>query len=476
MVRQITCWTLARYSEWAASLTDSASKEQFFVPMMDGILRKMLDKNKRVQEAAASAFANLEEKAGKNLKPYCGPIVQQFVRCFGKYKDRNIQALYYCVQILAERLGNFLAAPELGSALMSAVIERYNKVGDQSREVFPLFECLSYITLALGDSFSPYAPTVFTRCVNIISSNLEQTLAAMSNPALDPPNKDFLITSLDLLSAIVQSLDAAKSLELVTSTQHSFFELLSFCMEDPTDEVRQSSYALLGDSAKYVYPELKGHLGTLLPTLITQLDLDSILDEDIESGYGVVNNACWSVGEIALHHGKEMSPHIADLVQKLVDIMCNPGVPRGICENAAVAIGRLGIGNAEKIAPVVGNFAEDFLSCMNDIDPTEEKATAMKGFTMTVAQNPQSIENVVNEYFVAIARFKASEIPSPLKEELHEVFQQVSRLRVLSRLSHLTDKNGQILNVYKQLMPQFGDFIGKMRAQDQEALKASYSI
>ncbi len=34
---------------------------------MDGILRKMLDKNKKVQEAGASAMANLEEKAGKEL-------------------------------------------------------------------------------------------------------------------------------------------------------------------------------------------------------------------------------------------------------------------------------------------------------------------------------------------------------------------------------------------------------------------------
>ncbi|KAM0254760.1 hypothetical protein ACHAQJ_006476 [Trichoderma viride] len=41
---------------------------------MDGILRKMLDKNKKVQEVGALAFANLEEKAGKKLEPYCGPI------------------------------------------------------------------------------------------------------------------------------------------------------------------------------------------------------------------------------------------------------------------------------------------------------------------------------------------------------------------------------------------------------------------
>ncbi|KAG4220180.1 hypothetical protein PC116_g31341, partial [Phytophthora cactorum] len=80
VVRQITCWTLGRYSSWAADLTDPQQKQLYFEPMMEGILTKMLDSNKKVQEAGASAFANLEEKAGKKLEPYSLPIIQQFVR------------------------------------------------------------------------------------------------------------------------------------------------------------------------------------------------------------------------------------------------------------------------------------------------------------------------------------------------------------------------------------------------------------
>ncbi|KAJ8121921.1 hypothetical protein ONZ43_g1750 [Nemania bipapillata] len=82
VVRQITCWTLGRYSSWAAELSDPDQRRQYFEPMMEGILTKMLDRNKKVQEAGASAFANLEEKAGKRLEPYSLPIIQQYVRCF----------------------------------------------------------------------------------------------------------------------------------------------------------------------------------------------------------------------------------------------------------------------------------------------------------------------------------------------------------------------------------------------------------
>ncbi|KAJ7821507.1 armadillo-type protein, partial [Mycena olivaceomarginata] len=48
-------------------------KNQYFVPTMEGLLRMVLDNNKRVQEAGCSAFATLEEDAGLELAPYLEP-------------------------------------------------------------------------------------------------------------------------------------------------------------------------------------------------------------------------------------------------------------------------------------------------------------------------------------------------------------------------------------------------------------------
>ncbi|KAI5458433.1 armadillo-type protein [Mariannaea sp. PMI_226] len=456
VIRQITCWTLGRYSSWAANLDDQ-QRDQFFVPTMDGILRKMLDKNKKVQEAAASAFANLEDKAGKILEPYSGPIISQYVRCFEKYKDRNIYILYDCIQTLAEHIGPVLARPDLSGQLMPALIHRYHKVSDQSRELFPLLECLSYVAMAMNDAFAQYAEPIFQRCVNIIHVNLEQTLAAASNPAVDQPDKDFLVTSLDLLSAIIQALDDDKAAALVRQSQQSFFELLSFCMEDPADEVRQSAYALLGDCGRYVYPLLQQYLPTIFPILLKQLDLDNILDEEIDSGFGVVNNACWSAGEIAMQHKTGMAPWVPELLQRCSEIMVNPRVPKALTENAAMALGRLGLHNSEMLGPALSNFAEDWLNIMLDVDPTEEKATAFKGFAMIVGRNPQAMEKDLLKFFTSIARYRDMSLSSPIKQELHDVFQN-------------------IIASYKQMIPQFNDFLGQMEAKDRRALEAHYSL
>ncbi|KAI0397064.1 armadillo-type protein [Xylariaceae sp. FL0594] len=457
VVRQITCWTLGRYSQWAAALPDIEQRRAYFEPMMEGILHKMLDRNKKVQEAGASAFANLEEKAGKKLEPYCLPIIQQFVRCFKKYKDRNMFTLYDCVQTLAEAIGPVLARPDLSNELMPALIDRWNKTPDDSREMFPLLECLSYVAMAMNDAFTPYAPPIFERCVRIMHDNVQKSIAHANNPTLDAPNRDFLVTSLDLLSAIIQALDSSKSVQLVENSQPAFFGLMVLCMEDPNNEVRQSAYALLGDCAKYVPNQLRSHLPSVFPAILQQLDFENILDEEAENGFSVVNNACWSTGEIALQFKSEIAAWVPELSRRFIDIISNPGIPKGVSENAAIALGRLGLGNADILAPHLATFAADFLTSMEEVEVSDEKATAFRGFTLIVEKNPMAMEKSLLLFFTAIARYRDMRLRSQNKTDLHEDFQKT-------------------INIYRQIIPQFDQFFGQLQQADQEALKATYAF
>ena len=426
VVRMITCWSLGRYSSWASHL-DGAGKRQYFEPMMDGLLRRMLDNNKRVQEAAASAFANLEEKAKAELKDYCLIIVRQFVECFARYKDRNMFILYDCVQTLAEHVGSSLADPDLVSLLMPALIQRWNKVTDQSREMFPLLECLSYVATALGDSFSPFAKPIFTRCVTIISQNLEDSWKAAANPGLiEAPEKDFLITSLDLTSAIIQALDRDKSSELVMTTEPNLLQLLAYCMKDMNNDVRQSAYAVLGDSAIYVFPQLQPYLTSLMEILLEQLDVEQIVHDGEETGYSVINNACWSLGEIAMRHLGGMAPYVDRLLTKLFSILFNTNVPESLTENAAIALSRLGIGNAPLLAPHLSTFAAPALKALEQVEWSDEKGHALKGFVSVVLCNPMAMEPCLALLFMEIAKAPRDILEGLQQDGPGNVFKEVS--------------------------------------------------
>ncbi len=90
LVRSITCWTLSRYSHWVVS----QPHDTYLKPLMSELLKRILDSNKRVQEAACSAFATLEEEACTELVPYLGFILETLVFAFQKYQHKNLLILY----------------------------------------------------------------------------------------------------------------------------------------------------------------------------------------------------------------------------------------------------------------------------------------------------------------------------------------------------------------------------------------------
>ncbi|QDS77675.1 hypothetical protein FKW77_003395 [Venturia effusa] len=445
VVRSITCWAIGRYSAWPAHL-DASEQRQYFEPIMEALLTKMLDRNKRVQEAAASAFANLEEKAKSQLKPYSVFIVRQFVKCFGIYKDRNMYILYDCVQTLAEHVGPSLRDPELVNLLMPALLQRWTRVADQSREMFPLLECLSYVALALGEAFTPFAEPIFTRCISIIHQNLQDTFNAVNNPAVVEPDKDFLVTSLDLLSGIVQAMGVEKQTnnELVSKSTPNFFQILAYCLKDAHNDVRQSAYALLGDCAIYVFPQLQQVLPTILDILLDQLDVDSS-SYDADSGFPVVNNACWSLGEIAVRQKQEMGPYVDRILNKLGAILFNQKIPESLNENAAIALGRLGIGCPEKLAPHLSVFALPWLQAMSRVQWTEEKANAFWGFNLIVLKDLPAMEKCLLEYFNETATIPATSLLSGDNN--------MSKVKVSFQ---------QVIAQYRSMIPTFDQFLRQL--------------
>jgi transportin-1 len=478
VVRQITCWTLGRYSGWAARL-DQAGKQQYFEPVMDGILKKMLDNNKGVQEAAASAFANLEEKANTQLAEYCSVIVHQFVQCFAMYKDKNMFILYDCVQTLAEHVGPALAQPELVSILMPALLQRWNKVSDQSREMFPLLECLSYVATALGGMFSQYAAGIFARCINIIHRNLQEGAMATENPSMEAPDKDFLITSLDLLSAIIQALEPQDSAQLVAGTSN-FFQLVAICMNDSNNDVRQSAYALLGDCAIYVFAQLQPCLPTILEILINQIDVTQAHADVSETGYSVINNACWSVGEIAMRQKDGMLPYAERLLQKIGTILFDAQVPESLNENAAIALGRLGLGCSQYLSVHLAQIAPGFLGAIKKVMWNDEKCHALTGFMEIIKANPGAMEQSLLEFFSEMAMADRNFMTGSAGQSCRKAFAEVSghayRHATHHYAVHHANMTVQIIQQYKTMIPDFDGFLGSLPEGQRVLFRELYGV
>lgn len=177
LVRSITCWTLSRYSHWIVQ----QSHDAYLKPLMTELLKRILDGNKRVQEAACSAFATLEEEACTELVPYLSFILETLVFAFSKYQHKNLLILYDAIGTLADSVGHHLNQPQHISVLMPPLIQKWNLLKDDDKDLFPLLECLSSVATALQNGFLPYCEPVFRRCLSLVEQTLQQTMVCVKS-------------------------------------------------------------------------------------------------------------------------------------------------------------------------------------------------------------------------------------------------------------------------------------------------------
>lgn len=139
----------------------------------------------------------------------------------------------------------------------------------------------------------PYCEPVYRRCISLIQQTINQDLACVSNPSqFEQPDKEFMIVALDLLSGLAEGLDG--QIETLVANSN-IMELLYQCMQDAMPEVRQSSFALLGDLTKACFQHVAPCIPQFFPILGQNLSPECI---------SVCNNAIWAIGEIAIKLGE----------------------------------------------------------------------------------------------------------------------------------------------------------------------------
>ena len=124
----------------------------------------------------------------------------------------------------------------------------------------------------------------------------------MSPNDIEEPDKDFMVVAIDLMSSVVEGLgsnvagllDSPNPMDSSMSSGAGIVPLLLQCMRDIQPEVRQSSFALLGDLTKACFNLLQPHVGEIMPILSENLVPELI---------SVCNNATWAIGEIAMKMG-----------------------------------------------------------------------------------------------------------------------------------------------------------------------------
>lgn len=389
-VRQITCWTLTRYSSWIAyHSSNGKNHERYLQPVLEGILDCCIDKNKKVQESACCALATLAEDVGAELSPYLEIVFTRLAVCFQRYRAKNIQNLFDAVHTILECVGPTVIAqhPKVVDILIPPLLERWNNVADDDRDIWALFELMTAVATNFGSLFVPFAGDVYNRALQILSESLIAEQNCQNDDTLDSPEKEFAITALDLIDGLVLGLGTQVT-ELINSISPPLDELIMAALEDSSMDVRQSTFSLVGDLAT------TGNTG-VLQQYLEQILETALVHMDMQYGPGVFNNAVWATGEISLQVGTAIKPFIPRLFTTLAQILVLGGddVTTGILENTAITIGRLGQVAPDLLKDHLSLVADNWVVNCLEIPENAEKDSAFAGFARIVAANPQGVKS-----------------------------------------------------------------------------------
>lgn len=103
--------------------------------------------------------------------------------------------------------------------------------------------------------------------MNLLERHLTLQVAAKTMDEEAPP-KNFIVVALDMLDGVCGALEGSFE-SFMAADRGKLMPMVLHCMQDPSSDVQQSTYALLGDLVLNAMNHVAPHLGSIMP-LITE--------------------------------------------------------------------------------------------------------------------------------------------------------------------------------------------------------------
>lgn len=415
LIRSITCWTLSRYAKWIIE----QPVDMFLKPVLEGVLRCMTDRHKRVQAASSSSFCVLAEHSGQILSPFLPSILQVLKTAFGIYHRKNTLILFDAVGTLADQVGSDLNREDHIQVLMPVLIHKWSRVKDDDPMLFPLFESLTYVSSALKQGFLPFVQPFFERCIRLITSTYINDEAAVKT-GQERPAKDTVIVSLDFVSGMIEGLKQSIA-PLIANSR--LMEILWTCCQDESMDVRQSAFGVVGDLARSgLCPHQ--HLLSFVPVLIENMNPEAKSLYSRSTVISVCNNATWATGEIAVQVKDQIRQFVPVILQRLIPVMKNDKLHISLLENTAICIGRLSLVCPNDVAVALedATFVVAWLSALRNIYNATEKVHTFQGICTLIRSNTNAAQAMLRQLVYLCDAIAFYEQPTPeLKQEFSQI-------------------------------------------------------
>jgi transportin-1 len=320
LVRAISLWTLSRFTKFILVDNLSDNSHDVFKEYLCEILKRFLDKETIVQEAACTAFTSMMQTKKERLEPYLFDIFKIITSVFDTYTGTSLLTLYEIISHLSEYFEDHFTNPNLINDLVNCVVKKwYNIVNsDDMKNISPVFDMLCSIIKVSSHLMIEFTNDFLANSIRLIEINIK-------NYKSDPNqlDKEIISKSIDLISTLCQCLTEVIKSDL---KKNRIVDVAYEILELDNTYLKHYVIALFGDLAKVDATLLIPKFDKLMEILIKNLDLSNKFDSMEIEKISVCNNSCWTIGLITLSLQEQIRVYIPTIIKSLIKVLSFPKV------------------------------------------------------------------------------------------------------------------------------------------------------
>ena len=242
-------------------------------------------------------------------------------------------------------------------------------------------------------SFQSYTVAVGQRALYIAKETMASQTGA-SSETVEPVHKDFALCALDLLGALAQGLRENFSGLLAAIPSDTggqpgqgstglFLELLIRCLADPSPDLRQSAFGMVGDCFK--------SCPSVLTPVLVDVFREAVVNLDVQET-SVCNNVIWSIGEAVGGYGREVVTTFLQptLLSAIIELcITDDDIPLSLRQNVVIALGRIGAACPESLSSMEAECLVCWLNGLKFVQSSDERFFAFSGLVAVLRLNPR---------------------------------------------------------------------------------------
>jgi transportin-1 len=322
LVRAIALWTLSRFTKFI--LVDNLSENSYslFKEYLCETLKKFLDKEVIVQEAACTAFSTMVMTKKEKLEPYLFDIFKIVANVFNQYNGTSLLTLYDIISLLTEYFPEHFKNVTLIEEVVNCVVKRWFDLikTEDFKLVSPIFEMVGSIIKVSSEYTKQFFDFFLNGSLIIIENNYLQYVN--NNKDTSYLDKESLSKSIDLISLLC---NLYPTLVKENQNKHKILENFFKLLETGDSYLKHYLIAMIGDLVKADNQILKNKFDEILSVVFENLDFPVSNNVEMEQ-LSICNNACWTIGLMALSYPDQIRVNVTPILKKLLKTMSLPRV------------------------------------------------------------------------------------------------------------------------------------------------------